>query len=316
MANLYDGLGNIFEIQSGATSGNDFLTGKTWLCVGDSISTYAGYRQMIVDKYKLNALIGAFQGGMRVGYGAGKESCILEKLDSISAGTPDIITIALGTNDNGSDIGNITDDPNTQTESNFTFIGCYKALITRLFNKYGYVPMMLMTPYQRNKVNVTNIVKAIKEIGAYYSIPVFDVYEESGLPLGTLTDTDDENRLFAPDGLHINPYGGSISAPRIADKMNLIIQKWEFPPTKLVGSGSTNITLTDTYEKKIYAYVLPNYSTDFNKIVWESSNDNVAIVDRNPDFTSAQLKAIANGSCTITARLNDFEVLYNVTVNI
>ena len=316
MATLYDAAGNTIQTGSGDTGETVFLTGKTWLCVGDSISTYPGYRQMIVDQYDMNALTGAFQGGMRAGYGAGASYCILEKLSGISEGTPDIITIALGTNDSGEPIGTIDDDPDAQTEDSYTFMGCYKALIIRLFEKYGYVPMMLMTPYQRKKVDVTDIVQAIKEIGAYYSIPVFDVFAESGLPIGTLSDTDDTNHLFAPDGLHINPAGGAISAPRIADKMNLVIQRWKFPGTKLVASGETSRTLTTFDPETVYAYVIPNYSTDFNKIVWTSSDDGVATVAVTPNYTSAKVTAVANGSCVITATLGSLTVSYNITVEL
>lgn len=309
MTTLYNAAGNIIRT-------TDFLTGKTWLCVGDSISTYPGYRQMIVDMYDMNALSGAFQGGMRAGYGGGVSFCILEKLDGISEGTPDIITIALGTNDANSPIGTISDDPDAQSENSYTFMGCYKALITRLFEKYGYVPMMLMTPYQRSGSNVTKIAEAIKEIGTYYSIPVFDVFAESGLPIGTLTDTDDTNHLFAPDGLHINPAGGAISAPKIADKMNLVIQKWEFPATKLVASGGSSRTLTTTDPETVYAYVTPNYSTDFNKIVWTSSDEDVATVVGTAQYVAAEVKAVADGGCVITATLGDFTVSYNITVEL
>jgi lysophospholipase L1-like esterase len=313
MANLFDASGNIIALTGGTS---DFLTGKTWLCVGDSISTYPGYRQMIVDKYQLNALTGAFQGGMTVGYGSGANSCILEKLDGISAGTPDIITIALGTNDRG-DIGTINDDPNAQTEESYTFIGCYKALIERLFEKYGYVPMLLITPYPTRYVGgKTAISNAIKEVGAYYSIPVFDMYHESGVPVGTLTDTGNDDFMFAGDGLHINQRGGAISAPRVAERMNLVIQKWEFPHTKLLASGASSRTLTTTAPETVYAYVQPDYSTDFDKIVWKSSNEAVATVTPGYGFTSASVVAVANGTCKIAATLGEFTVTYDITVEL
>lgn len=325
MATLYDGFGNVIEISGGgsvepvapvgnvAPTANDFLTGKTWLCIGDSISTYPGYRQMIVDKYKMNALTGGFNGGWQIGYGSGASACILEKLDGISEGTPDIITIALGTNDK-CEIGTIKDDPNAQTETSCTFIGCYKALIERLYAKYGYVPMLLITPYPRNDGDKTSISDAIKEVGAYYSIPVFDMYYESGLPVGTLTDTGNDDFMFAGDGLHINQRGGAITAPRVAERMNLIIQKWEFPHTKLLPSGASSRTLTSKTPETVYAYVQPNYSTDFDKIVWKSSNEAVATVTPGTQFVNASVVAVANGNCVITATLGDFTVSYNITV--
>lgn len=320
MTTLYNGFGNTIEISCGEDAGNsgntttDFLTGKTWLCIGDSISTYPGYRQMIVDKYQMNALTGGFMGGMNVAYGSGANNCILEKLDGISEGMPDIITIALGTNDKG-EIGTLADDSNAQTAESYTFIGCYKALIERLFEKYGYVPMLLITPYPTSSISSeTAISNAIKEVGAYYSIPVFDLYRESGLPIGTLTDTGNDDFMFAGDGLHINQRGGAISAPRVAERMNLVIQRWEFPHTKLLASGASSRTLTTKTPETVYAYVQPNYSTDFDKIVWKSSNEAVATVTPGHQFIIASVVAVANGTCKITATLGEFVVSYDITV--
>jgi lysophospholipase L1-like esterase len=314
MSNFYDGRGNVINISNGeGATADDFLSGKTWLCIGDSISEYPGYRQMIVDKYQLNALTGGFIGGLRVGYSGGASNCVLERLDKISEGTPDIITIALGTNDQG-EIGTINDNPDTQTEESYTFIGCYKALIERLFDKYGYVPMMLMTPYPRRGGGKGDISTAIKEIGAYYSIPVFDMYHESGLPIGTLTDTGADDFMFAGDGLHVNQLGGAISAPKVANKMSLIIQKWDFPHTNLLSSGAASRTLTTTAPVTVFAYVKPDYSTDFDKIVWRSSDENVAKVTPSLKFTQASVVAVANGNCKITATLGEFTVTYDITV--
>lgn len=270
---------------------------------------------MIVDKYKMNALTGGFNGGWQIGYGSGASACILEKLGGISAGTPDIITIALGTNDKG-DIGALSDNPDAQSEENYTFIGCYKALIERLFEKYGYVPMLLLTPYPRNGVDKTSISDAIKAVGAYYSIPVFDMHHESGLPVGTITDTGEGNFVFTGDGLHINQRGGAISAPRVAEKMNLVIQRWEFPYTKLVPSGATSRTLTSTTPETVYAYVQPGHSTDFDKIVWASSNESVATVTPWTSYTAADVVAVGNGTCEITATLGELMVTYYITVEL
>lgn len=316
MSIFYDGKGNSITIsnEDGNNSNTDFLTGKKWLVIGDSITNNAAYRPMITEKYGLTELKGAYQGGMRVCYSAGNDYCVLEKLDNIDEGQPDIITIALGTNDdNNNNVGAIGDDPTTQTIDNYTFYGCYKALITRLFAKYGYVPMLLITPYPR-QTDKSNIVNAIEEIGRYYSIPVLNLQEESGLTNGRLTDTSNDNLLFTDDMLHINPYGGSITAPKIADKMNLIIQKWDFPHTNLLRGHSASITLTNTKSQAVSAYVIPNYSTDFNKIVWECSDESVATIKVRGNFVIAEVTAVANGTCTITAKLGNFTVTYNITV--
>jgi hypothetical protein len=72
--------------------------------------------------------------------------------------------------------------------------------------------------------------------------------------------------------------------------------------------------LTTTKAETVYAYVKPDYSTDFDKIVWKSSNEAVATVTPNTNFTSASVVAVANGTCTITATLGKFTVTYNITV--
>jgi lysophospholipase L1-like esterase len=54
-------------------------------------------------------------------------------------------------------------------------------------------------------------VKAIREVCEYYSIPVLDLYKESGMACNVREYCD----LYAPDGLHPNDAGHAILAHKI-----------------------------------------------------------------------------------------------------
>ena len=126
-------------------------------------------------------------------------------------------------------------------------------LVRGLKNKYPYCPILFVTPMHMlfkssdwtvseysinsNDELVANVrwtpgapgqeaggklkdyVNAIKEVCAFYSIPVLDMYAESTIQ--TMLPVDRTNK--APDGTHPNDYGGKIIGDIIADKLNSLI---------------------------------------------------------------------------------------------
>ena len=186
MTTFYDGFGNKFNNLDNTNFSNNNLEGKKWLSIGDSITTMTGtYRDMLKNVYGLTEVSAGkgYNNGWQVGYSQGKNYCILEKINSLNADIPDIITIALGTNDYGNNcpIGELNDG--LYNPDNYSFIGCYQNLIQKLYEKFPKVPILLMTPFPRangNSVNTTNLIladyaDAIKKVGKYYSIEVCDL---------------------------------------------------------------------------------------------------------------------------------------------
>ena len=223
---LYKGDGTQIALVQG-NEGINLLDGKRWLPIGDSITAGGSYRNMIGNLYGLTQIYNCHGDGWQVGYGSGAAYCVLEKLANFGAGNPDIITIALGTNDGSAPIGTINDDPATQTADSYTFMGCYKKLIEELYAKYGRKTMVLLTPFQRNGGGLEARVEAIKEIGRYYSIPVCDVYACGGAPIGTLSDTGPGDYFYTTDGLHLNDAAAAVIAPKIKNAMMEAVERFE-----------------------------------------------------------------------------------------
>ena len=303
-------------------SDNDnLLSGKTWLPIGDSITTQASYRPVLSSFYKMTEISGAYGNGMQVGYSSGEAYSILSRIDNIASGTPDIITIALGTNDYGNNcpIGGITDDVSTQTAESYTFIGCYKKLIETLYEKYGNVPMLLITPFPRNgkdnanSANATlqDYANAIKTVGNYYSIPVCDMLIESGVPIGTLSEIN--GKYYTEDGLHLTKRAGRIVTPKIAFMMSGAINVADVKCTAL-GQSGTSYTLTSTGNTRIYVTLTPTGTTE--EVVWTSDNENVVTVTGEVNPIYANLVAIANGTATVTATCGDVSVSFAVNVSL
>ena len=215
-------------IMSVASAGVNNLQGKTWLVIGDSITNFpnGSYRQLIAETYGATVL-SAYADGRRVSFGADKQpnycTPYLFSQGNMPSQKPDIITILLGTNDYGNDspIGNISDDENSQSVDSYSFIGCYKWMLKQLHDKYGHVPIILITPFHRKNGNTENgathtlvdYAHAIKEIGEYYSYPVCDMYSESGLPVDMFDG-------YTNDGLHLTADSHTIVAPKIYKIMN------------------------------------------------------------------------------------------------
>ena len=125
----------------------------------------------------------------------------------------DVVIVFGGTNDYGhgdAPIGSMSD------RTDDTFYGALHKLYTELIERYPNAHIVIMTPLHRteeerqiNEIGVRNVgtlktyVNVIKEVAAYYSLPVLDLYEKSGIQPDNKTCRD----LYLPDGLHPSDAG-------------------------------------------------------------------------------------------------------------
>jgi lysophospholipase L1-like esterase len=314
---FYDGYGAMIS-QQGKESEN-ILSGKKWLPIGDSITTGGGYRGTMLKYYGLSEISGGYAGGRQAAYSSGVDHCILEHLSSIDNGTPDIITIALGTNDygNGCPIGVLSDSPSAQTVDSFSFYGCYRKLVETLADMYPETPIVLITPFQRSGGNSKNsdgntlsdYADAIRTIGKYYSLIVCDLYAESGLSIGTITDAYGKGNTYTGDGLHVTPYGGSIVAPKIKNAITMAIETAVVKCTYLNRSNGGAYTLTNTDPQTVYVV-----SDGNQKVFWESSDESIVTVTGLGNYIYAQITAVSNGTATVTAKCGDVTATFDITV--
>ena len=134
----------------------------------------------------------------------------------------DAVVVFGGTNDFGhgdAPIGTMSD------RTPYTFYGALHCLYTALIEKYPGVPIVVLTPLHRitediptgdNKPapvgTLKEYVNIIREVAEYYSLPVLDLFKESGLqPKIPIIQ-----QKYVPDGLHPNDDGNAILAHKIA----------------------------------------------------------------------------------------------------
>ena len=131
----------------------------------------------------------------------------------------DIVVVFGGTNDFGhgdAPLGTMND------RTPYTFYGALHCLYTE---KYPDVPVVILTPLHRlnedspkgdNKPapvgTLKEYVNIIREVAEYYSLPVLDLFKESGLQ----PKIPVIQQKYIPDGLHPNDDGNAILAHKIA----------------------------------------------------------------------------------------------------
>ena len=139
----------------------------------------------------------------------------------------DVIVVFGGTNDYGhgnAELGTMED------RTADTFYGACHVLFTGLIKKYLGKPIIIMTPTHRiNEMNrkgelareygaLIEYVGIIREVAEYYSLPVLDLYKESGIQ----PEIEEVRVAFMPDGLHPNAAGHKI----IADRLKAFLERF------------------------------------------------------------------------------------------
>ena len=133
----------------------------------------------------------------------------------------DVVVVFGGTNDYGhgdaplGGFGDRTPD---------TFYGACHYLFSGLVRKYLGKPVVIMTPLHRiNETKNTGDAKTcgvgtlkeyvdiIREVAEYYSLPVLDLFKESGMQ----PDIKEVQEAYIPDGLHPNDAGNAVIAHKL-----------------------------------------------------------------------------------------------------
>ena len=141
----------------------------------------------------------------------------------------DIVVVFGGTNDFGhgdAPLGSMSD------RTPDTFYGALHTLYTELLEKFPESPIVVITPLHRlnednprgdsnkpqNVGTLKTYVEIIREVAEYYSLPLLDLYKESGLqPNVPIT-----NEKYFVDGLHPNDEGHKILARKIANFLQML----------------------------------------------------------------------------------------------
>lgn len=132
----------------------------------------------------------------------------------------DAVVVFGGTNDYGhgdAPFGLFTD------RSDETFYGACHTLMSELASTYVGKPIVIVTPLHRteetrNAKVLENYVNAIKDVACYYSLPVLDLYANSGIQPSVPAIRE----KLCPDGLHPNDAGHEILAEKIVNFLKTI----------------------------------------------------------------------------------------------
>lgn len=200
------------------------LKGKKILFLGDSITE--GWGTSSSEKI-FWSLLSSRDGAEVTGYGIGGTRIARQKLPSEEAkydqhfvsrvegmdSKADVVVVFGGTNDYGHGDAPIG-TPSDRTDS--TFYGALHCLYLALLKKYPAAQIVVMTPLHREGENnllndfglrnvgfLSDYVRIIKKVAAFYALPVLDLYSLSGIQ----PDVQLLKERYAPDGLHPNDAG-------------------------------------------------------------------------------------------------------------
>lgn len=128
----------------------------------------------------------------------------------------DVVVVFGGSNDYGHGNAKFGEDTDRTPD---TFCGAVHYLMRGLIDKYPESEIVFMTPIHRVGENNPNAhgrvlkdyVDQIKRAGAYYSIPVLDMYAMAGI----YPDSPAQMAALCPDGLHPNDAGHLKMAKRL-----------------------------------------------------------------------------------------------------
>jgi lysophospholipase L1-like esterase len=219
------------KLSSGTSGTPTTLTskwaGKSWYAVGDSITevnsrTTTNYHKYIADAIGMTV---TNYGKSGTGYFNSTTNTFWERVATMGT-SADLITVFGGTNDWNNIGKTLVLGSFGDTDGAASFYGAVDKTFSNLVAKYPTATIAAFTPLPRsdafNTANVTTgitlkqVADAIKEVAAKYSIPVLDLYRNSGFfPWNATNNAAYFNAGSGGDGLHPNTAGHK----RIADQV-------------------------------------------------------------------------------------------------
>lgn len=200
--------------------------GKVWNVLGDSLTyinssnsdknyfnfvdDYLGFKQ--INNYGAN-------GSCLSSLPTTANKCMTQRYKNMP--DADLVTVFGGINDlwaNGK-LGNLSD---TTDESVY---GALKILMEGLIKKYPTSDILFITPIKQNHAQCTDpntngltlkqVKDAICKVAEIYSLPVLDLYSESGI----CPTLDIHKTMYTTDGLHLNKVGHEKIGYKILKKL-------------------------------------------------------------------------------------------------
>jgi lysophospholipase L1-like esterase len=323
--------------------------GKKLLVTGDSI-TERNFRSSVLwhDYLKDWYGLASVQNDGLSGSGLVKNNGIVYRLNNWSKyGNPDIILIMGNMNDGTSSLAGQPATGNPEWFGKFedqsedmkdqSLYGALHYTLNTIINKYPNIPVGWIISQPRSQVGsqgkcwgvdswFEKWVDAIKEVCNHYSVPVLDLYHESGLRPWIA----EHNKKFfscsaSPDGdgIHPNALGQEIMAKKIYFWMN----QHMLPIFTDVSEGTeyvdvTGVTFNNTPsiivgESVTWSVsVLPNNATN-PTVKWSCSNNNVKLEPAIEAFgQKCVITGLSTGTCNIIIETEDGGKTRTKTINV
>lgn len=213
------------------SSENKYIFGKKWVSFGDSITFQNQWQPYLAEKYHLihtNLGIGSTKLAGVAPSSSLPSFWYSERLSTIEAENPDILTILGGAND-------LVDATITiGTEEEFekaiadkdkqTFIGAYSYIIETLLTWKPTLKIVILGTtwaHMNGKdysdvLTYTDYSNASKLVAQYYGLPFVDLHGEAGFNKFTMDDSP--YNIYSTDHIHPNAEGGKIIAS-LVDKV-------------------------------------------------------------------------------------------------
>ncbi len=203
----------------GKNTNKDYIyRNKNWITLGDSITKAGVYQNNL--SYMFKEIDNKGINGQTMGYQS-KNTSTYDLGKTINFKKYDLVTIFIGTNDfrYHKPLGSLK-NINSNDFDDTTYFGAYQLLIEYIKKSNPHIEIILITPIQRvrdgfdihcfNKENyqLIDYVNATKKIAHLYSLPVIDLYAESGI-------TKDNINIYTRDGLHPNEKGYELISQHI-----------------------------------------------------------------------------------------------------
>ena len=169
--------------------------------------------------------------GSRFAITSDRKDSFVERLNKIRPDS-NLVIVMGGVNDfnAGVPLGSLHDNNKN------TFYGAVEFVLLSLVKQNPSRQVVFMTPmksnfkhatkhypnsFEKNSQNLNSVdyVNAIKEICGAYSVPVIDMYNESGIS----PFIEEQQKLYSPDGLHYTEEGYKRLAKRIAAGLRAVV---------------------------------------------------------------------------------------------
>lgn len=208
-------------------AGSGYWSGKKWTAFGDSLTEANGtasnkYHAIISEKTGISVVNMGLSGS---GYARPAGSTFYERAGDIPSDT-DVVTIFGSFNDSAA--SGVTVGTPSDTGTN-TICGCINRTLENIYSIKPDMVVGLITPtpwsqfnpYDGNSQWAQNYVEAIIAVARRWSVPVLDLYHESGLR--PWNDTAKAAEFYNSDGQHPNNRGHEIIAPKVLEFLKTLL---------------------------------------------------------------------------------------------